>query len=409
MRLGALALAMDVPAAALALYRRIPEEARRCLRPLNLVDEGASALPAHPRARVVTATETVRRLVRLRGLRYPLVRLSGPVAGGEGTLACLLAADAVSTRYWARTLFAGPPAVEPLGEVAALHVRAAARRLAPTADLSLWQTSWPLWRLAPSVARVPAWVPLWLRTDCPLDAVVRGERSGRAARKNDVRRVERLGLAVRMTHDRRAFEAFRCELHAPFVRRRFGDLAVPLPPYAVRHARRHGWLLLLERDGRTAAGALLERWRGDVRILAFGVDPDGPLPGEVAIEACYYHAIRFAVARDLPRLGLGTCRPVLTDGVLRYKRKWGASLGPPDTWDGWWLHWRDSAATRAALTAAPLVVERGRGRLAALVGATGTDAATRARELALPGLEEITCLTGEAVTSPAAPPPSARE
>ena len=57
-----------------ALYRRLPEEVRRCLRPLNLVDEVGSFLPARMRPHVQATTEAARRLhaatIRRMATRY---------------------------------------------------------------------------------------------------------------------------------------------------------------------------------------------------------------------------------------------------------------------------------------------------------------------------------------------------
>jgi GNAT acetyltransferase-like protein len=383
-----------------ALYRRLPEGVRRCLRPLNLVDEVAALLPGGSRARMHGATEATRRLVRLGRVRFPLRRLAGPARGSGERLVCLVAADELSTLYWKSTLFAAPPADEVLDEIPALRVPAAARRLAGAADLSLWQTPWPVSRMV-RTARVPSWLPLWLATDRPLDDLIAGERSGRAARKNDVRRVQRLGLTFRVATDADAYELFRRRLYEPYVRQRFGDLLVALPGHAFRHARRHGWLLLAELDGRPVGGAVIERWAGEPRVLVFGVDPHAPIPTGAVLEACYYHAISFAVERGFDRLSLGTCRPVLTDGVLRYKRKWGGRIGTPATWDAFLLRYRNTPAVRDALTEVPLVVQRRDGHLAALVGvrgSAGTDLAAHVRRLEAPGLSEVACLVDATVS-----------
>jgi hypothetical protein len=119
------------------------------------------------------------------------------------------------------------------------------------------------------------------------------------------------------------------------------------------------------------------------------------------LEACYYHAIRFAVERGFERLSLGTCRPVLTDGVLRYKRKWGGTIGTPATWDAFLLRYRNTPAVRDALTEVPLVVQARDGHLAALIGArgaAGADLAGHVRRLEAPGLREVACLVDGAVT-----------
>src|SRR5262249_28831050 len=127
-------------------------------------------------------------------------------------------------------------------------------------------------------------------------------------------------------------------------------------------------------------------------ILAFGADVSAPIPSGLLLEACYYHAIGFAVQAGFPRLSLGTCRPILSDGVLRYKRKWGGRLGRPRAWEAFRLHHPNTAATRAALTAAPLVLDRGRGRLAALMGVVGRDTAEHVARVETPGLAEIALL-----------------
>ncbi|HYR95305.1 MAG TPA: hypothetical protein VEM57_01160 [Candidatus Binatus sp.] len=410
-------MADAVASGVLELYRRLPDEVRRCLRPLNLLDEGASFLSAPARAVATTGTEMVRRLLQLRQARYVIRRLEGRDAQGGRPLVCLLALDDPSARYWSRTLFATPPAERTMGEVGALGVRQAAERLAPLADLSLWQLPWPLSRLAGGQPLVPSSVPLWLDTGRPFEAIVTGGRSGRSSRKDDARRVRRLGLSVRLGACARDLERFRCELYEPYGAQRFGDLFMRVPRHVFRHASRAGWLLMLEDRRRTVAGALLERWGRDVRILAFGVETDGPLATGLLLEACYFHAIRFAVDAGVPRLSLGTVRPVLTDGVLRYKRKWGGVLGAPHTWEAFLLRYRNTAAVRGALGATPLILDRGRRGLAGLMGAGSPDVSAQLAGLDTPGLSEIVCLTAAAgpvdarpaslVPTPAVWPPEA--
>jgi hypothetical protein len=386
-----------------AAWRRLPEEVRRCARPLNLADELGAFLPPRLRSSAATATEMARRLLYLRRARLPVVRLEGKVHPEGPALDVLIAGDPLSIRYFGRTFYATPPAAAEVARVGLRDVPAAAERLGRTADLSLWQVAWPVTRRAACRELVPSHVPLVLATDRPLDDIVRGERRGRSSRKDDARRVRKLGLAVRVAHEPDAWARFHRQLYEPYTRQRFGDLYRPIPPWVFRHAVRNGWLLLLEDRGRAVGGALLERWADEVRVLAFGVDLDASVPPGLALEACYYHAIGFAAARRLPRLSLGTVRPVLTDGVLRYKRKWGATLGRPTTWERFILHWRSTAGTRAALTAAPLVVQRPGGELFGLAGAAGVDVGAQAAAVDTPGLAELVVLSDEAHVPEPAP------
>jgi hypothetical protein len=354
------------------------------IRPLDLVDEVASHCPAHMRAAVVTSTESIRRIAALRTLRYPLRRLTGHAAGSTEPFTCLLAMDARSARYWQRVFFADDAREERLPSVAALRVRRVADELAPSADLSLWRLPWPIGPKRED-ASVPAFIPMWLATDRSFSDILRGDPHGRSSRKNDARRVACLGLTVRVTKAPAEVDRFHRELYAPYVRARFGDVAVWVSPRMMHHALRQGWLLLLERGSRTVGGALLERWGVEVRNLAFGVGVSNGLSPSSVLSACYVHAITFAVDHGLPRLSFGTVRPVLSDGVLRYKRKWGARFGRPTTRDQYLLRYADVPSVRAALTAAPLVVER-QGRLGAIAGAASIDVAET------PGLDEIRLL-----------------
>jgi hypothetical protein len=386
-----------------AAYSRLPEDVRHCLRPLNFVDEAASFLPSGVGDRIAALTSRARRL-RLAGrARYAVRRLDGIAAGSAVPLAVRLVADEPSSRWWTRTLFAEPPHETRHGTLFARDVAADAAAGGADAgvDLAVWQLSWPIrqGRVAGDV--VPSWTPLWLATDRALDDIVRGERSGRAARKNDVRRVLKLGLVPRVTTEPEAVERFRRELYEPYVRTRFGDDVVVLTRHAFRQARRNGCLLLLERDGEPRAGALLERKGEAFCVRAFGAVVED---GQAAIEACYYHAIALAVERRVARIELGTARPVLTDGVLRYKRKWGARLGSPTTLDRFLVRHRNGAPLRAALTASPLVVERGGGRLAALAAAQGVDATEQLARIDVPGLDEIVLLLEPAAAAPPAAP-----
>ncbi|MEW6270864.1 MAG: GNAT family N-acetyltransferase [Thermodesulfobacteriota bacterium] len=390
-----------------AAYARLPEEVRHCLRPLNLLDELASFLPSSAHAAVHGVTSRARRLRLPARATYAVRRLEGVAPDGTQPLVVRLATDEPSARYWSRLLFAAPPRETRERVLPARAVLADAARTPPGVDLALWQLSWPIGRSVVADV-VPSWVPLRLATDRPLCDIVRGEPIGRGSRKDDVRRARKLGLTARLTSDAADVERFRRDLYEPYIAQRFGDAAVLLPARAFRHARRRGWLLLLERDGAAVAGALLEPRGRELHVLAFGTSPTaGDAPA--GIEACYYHVIRLAVERGFARLQLGTVRPVLTDGVLRYKRKWGASLAPATTLDRFLLRHRNTPATRAVLTAAPLIVDRGRAGLVALAAARGVDAQAQLRHVDLPGLSSLVLYLEPGVPPPAAAPCSKLE
>jgi len=373
-------------------YRRLPPEVRRCLRPLNLVEEGASLLPARLRAPAETTAEASRRLLALPRVRFAVRRVEGTTREGDRPLRCVFAMDDGSARYWRAALLGSEVREETCDHVGAFDLVRAVDRLEGDADITLARLPWPLGRFLRREMLVPSHLPMWLRTDRPLDKILVGGPRGRASAKDEARRALKLDLTVRISRERVDLEHFRRDLYEPYVRSRFGDLCQVIPEHTFRHALRQGWLLVLEQGSRPVAGQVIERWGRDLRLIAFGVAVNGA-PGP-ALSACYYNAILFAVARKFPRLSLGSVRPLLSDGVLRYKRKWGAALGWPVTWDVFLLRVRNTAAARAALTATPLVVERGRA-LSALVGMDGLEPRARVASVDTPGLSEILVLGGE--------------
>jgi hypothetical protein len=148
----------------------------------------------------------------------------------------------------------------------------------------------------------------------------------------------------------------------PFVRARYGAGVVRMDEHWVRQMGRVCSVMWFERDGARVGGALLEPRGREVRNLAFGVR-DPAAVSEGVLSAAYWLMIQYAVREGYDALQLGSSRPVLSDGVLRHKLKWGGVLVPMRQWDYFAVGFdRGSAAVRAFLAAHPLIAEDG-GRL----------------------------------------------
>ena len=93
----------------------------------------------------------------------------------------------------------------------------------------------------------------------------------------------------------------------------------------------------------------------DGRVL--GVRDDDALR-EGAVASLYYYALREAVRRGFSTVDFGGSHPVLSDGVLAYKRKWGVRLNPSPRWDYVAIRLAPRHPfTRAFLAEHPLIVE----------------------------------------------------
>jgi hypothetical protein len=355
------------------LYHALPEGVRYSLRPLNALDELGTLLPARGRVAmqpIVAGLRSVTAMLRGRGR---LVRLSGVSAIDGSPLHALVDLGSEGEAFWGGLLFAGRPTRTIVGETRSRLGLMRAGRGRLDADIVLIR----IHRLARTAAEragfitMPSWVDTYIDTRGTLDDVLTRSPVGRRTLKSDLRRIAREGLEPRLGSGDDV-TAFLRELYEPFTRARWNTSYVPLPPSWVRQAPRFCQVLWIERGGERVGGALLEPRGTELRDVAVGVrDRDDPYGVRAAQ---YYFAIRHAIAHGYRQLALGGSRPVLSDGVVRTKRKWGAVLTPTLQWDYLALALpRGPEALRGFLTAHPLVAEMD-GRLYAVV-----DPATKER------------------------------
>jgi hypothetical protein len=166
--------------------------------------------------------------------------------------------------------------------------------------------------------------PAWVRQELILPRADERWLLPRAVEREAARLVRRHGYTVDFVTDAAVVLRFFHELYGPYVRTRFGTEGVVVTEEEfVRRARRCT-LARLHCRGDWMAGMLLESSPTAMRFGWFGAKGAAPPPGasEVLDVAC----IRHARAAGVRRVHLGHSRPCLTDGVVRYKAKFGARL-----------------------------------------------------------------------------------
>jgi len=238
---------------------------------------------------------------------------------------------------------------------------------APEADVTLLRLNGAVRRRARARGHlvVPVWAHASLDTRRSLDAIVEGERSGRSSRKNDVRRTAKAGFRPVLARGPEELRHFFEDWCHPFIQRRFGAGVILMNDDWMRQMARVCEVMWIERGGTRVGAALLEPRGRELRNLAFGVR-DPALVREGVLSAAYWFMVERAVREGYATLWLGGSRPVLSDGVLRHKLKWGAVLTPIRQWENVAVGVDPQNATaRALLAAHPLVAEE-RGRFVAV-------------------------------------------
>ncbi len=240
-------------------------------------------------------------------------------------LRCLYVGQRLNDVHLRRLLFDESGHEILLGSSPAYGVRSAVRRHQASVDLVIVDVGWPYFRLlGGAFLIVPAWVKQsfsirerWNDTLAPLTD---------DARRN-LSRVRRYKLSARLVRSEASADRFDDEMYEPHVRRRFGDAAVVDERHVVRSMCRRFGLLELRENGVPLGGTVLRERAATLDTLwdGFRAELDSAHTSAAA-GGLYYYSVLFAHEQGFERLDFGMSRGFLSDGVFRYKKKWGARL-----------------------------------------------------------------------------------
>jgi len=304
------------------------------------------------------------RYLRL-GKPQSLVRLTGTtVAGGVGTM--IVGGRDPLEEFLPKQFFVSTPQVDFLGSVSIFQLPGRLRELRATADLTALKLDPVLIRLFfdSDYLRVPEWV----RSSMPMPESVDKIASGHNSLRQDLRLIRKHQLGYIESHSEEDLVEFFNTMYRPHGLGRHGPSAQLRSFASVQHAMKRGALLWITCEGRKIAGVVLEFSKRRMILAALGAaGGDEGLMKKGALAATYYFSMQYGRSRGCSTVDFGGTRPSLYDGLLRYKRKWGAVIDPKplnasDTLV-WWPILSPSIA--AMLKTTPLVF-RDRGELSAL-------------------------------------------
>ncbi len=179
--------------------------------------------------------------------------------------------------------------------------------------------------------------------------------------RRDLRKVRSRGFTLEQAGGEADWEEFTTRVLAPHASARFGEAAWLPSPYLLGRFRERGQLHFV-RQGETRVGGFCSLRCGETLWVPLGGvrDGDPALLRSGVSAAVYAHALEWAGRQGCSRVDLGRTSPFLTDGVSRYKRKWGLTPVPdplahlPAVWVG-------SDAARLAFAREPVLAEGRKG------------------------------------------------
>lgn len=190
---------------------------------------------------------------------------------------------------------------------------------------------------------VPRYVSL--RIDLPdgLDAHLAGLCT---SARNDLRLLRAGGYDFDTAHAPEDLQTFHDDFYLPSIRGRFQAEAViaDRAELAAHYALPGAELLRIRRGGVHVSSALAIDTGETYRLLRFGWlrgDPEVRRRG--ALAAIYAFALRRTTALGRPTIILGATLPVIEDGVMACKTKWGGRLDVAGSTHGDWLWHIDPA------------------------------------------------------------------
>jgi len=366
------------------------QEKRRVTPPEQLAWRLYYQIPTPVRLTGLHIDQFLRNLRR----RFPLVMLRAQV-GSDGPRAHVLVAGAQPwAEYLPRALLEDPFERTQLGSVPLWQLPGALRARGASASLIIARVDRIAARLlfGPSYLRVPDLVDLLLQMPEHPSSLYRGGRN--STLRNDLNRAHRNELICEISHDEADLYEFYRRFHVPFVHERFDEFAWPHNLPFLRGHFREGGLIWVTRHGQRIAGSVFGLQNGIPTALALGT-----LGGDYAVvelgafTAAFDALIAHAHQLGCSEINFGGSPPLLTNGSLRFKRKWGMKLARRPQSLMLLLHWDhlDPCLLDILLDSGLIFEQQGHlsalSLLAAERRATALDVISAHRFLRIPGLE----------------------
>lgn len=170
--------------------------------------------------------------------------------------------------------------------------------------------------------RAPQWVKQKLILPSSKQAFI--DSLSRNVRRKVFRCIRKYRYSYDLLNSDDEFKAFYHNFYAPFVRARFNKEGVVVDEAFFLSECRLGSLLQLKCDGRPIGGALLQPVGTQLSSVWGGFSATEV--AAAASDVLDYFTIDYAYDRGFRVVDFGPSRPLLDDGVFRYKRKWGTAV-----------------------------------------------------------------------------------
>ncbi|MDX1812360.1 MAG: hypothetical protein R3240_10460, partial [Gammaproteobacteria bacterium] len=265
----------------------------------------------------------------LRSLRVDVWQMSGPELHSKSPISIAYLGKSADTRnYWFKRVFGNSTNKIQHRKIPIWQVARWQSTVGRAQNIVLIESQGLLQRFTGQDGMfIPNWVGGYVSTNPEDLEVVLNKRSV----LSDLRVIKRNGLTYRISKDLAAFDDFYYQMYLPFIAQAHGDTAVVMSYAQLSKAFEYCELLTVWWNDEAISGVLInyseelpKLWstgvrNGDTRLLAAG-----------ATSALYYFGCSYLSEKGYKKVNVGSSRPFMRDGVLRFKKKWNVELGSSD-------------------------------------------------------------------------------
>ncbi len=371
-------------------------------KPDSAVTDGRSIIPLH-----VLAT-LFRFLMKTVSMPFQpsifYIELAGVERNSGESMKVVYIGDKSSYEYVVSCLFDAQPEVCCQRRIPWWSVNRQVKDSRRVADLLVGDVDFPL---DPLVKKKGALVlPRWLKQKVVIadkweDVLAKLRRK---TRREALRSIRKHNLKARVVREAGSDSYFYHQLYIPYIHRRYGAQATVVNEQRFLRECASGQLVqVLQKD--KILGVVLVHISGKQLTIAWmGIDKDvegNQLNG--VTDALDLYCLMFAYTQGCDVMDMGGSRPLINDGVLRYKKKWGSTVSQGVIPKGsiFYLPCRMTRPVESFLENNPMILSEGQKlRCVSWTFATknaGADAneldqfTVRLNKMYLPGLDEFQC------------------
>ena len=294
-------------------------------KPSSAVTAGRSIIPWHVLA-------TLFRLL-LKTISMPFkasifyIELAGVETNSGENMTVVYIGDKSSYEYVVSCLFGAKPEVSCQRRIPWWSINQQVKDARRIADLLVGDVDFPLNLLVKKQGALI--LPRWLKQKVVIsdkweDVLAKLRRK---TRREALRSIRKHNLKARVVRDAVSDSYFYHQLYKPYIHRRYGVQAMVIDEQRFLRECASGQLVQVLQDDKILGVVLVHISGKQLTIAWMGIDKD--VAGQQlngVTDALDLYSLMFAYTQGCDVMDMGGSRPLINDGVLRYKKKWGSAV-----------------------------------------------------------------------------------